>query len=146
MRYTALLVIILVTTISMAQAEEIYKWVDSTGKIHFGDTKPETLKAETIDINIINSIKSVKYESSHINIGKKVIIYTTSRCGYCKKAKRHFKEKGIRYKEMNIENSKNAKRQFEKMKGTGVPIILVGNKRMNGFSKAGFDRLYSRRK
>jgi hypothetical protein len=52
MRYTALLVIILVTTISMAQAEEIYKWVDSTGKIHFGDTKPEILKVEKIDINI----------------------------------------------------------------------------------------------
>jgi glutaredoxin len=104
------------------------------------------LNCGTAVINIINSIKSVKYESSHINIGKKVIIYTTSRCGYCKKAKRHFKEKRIRYKEMNIENSKNAKRQFEKMKGTGVPIILVGNKRMNGFSKAGFDRLYGRRK
>ena len=143
MKYVTLLLIMLFTMISLTQAKEIYKWVDESGKVHFGDRKPETLKVEKIDINIINSVTRVTYKNSTINIGKKVIIYTTNWCGYCKKAKKYFKEKGISYTEMDIERSKKAKIQFEKLGGKGVPVILVGNKSMSGFSEAGFERLYS---
>jgi len=129
---------------SLIQAKEIYKWVDENGKVHFGDRKPEALvKVQEIDIKVINSIESVSYDNSAIDIGKKVIIYTTSWCGYCEKAKKYFKNKGIRYTEMNIEKSRIAKMQFEKLGGKGVPVILVGDKRMSGFSQAGFERIYS---
>jgi glutaredoxin len=144
MKHVTLLLIIIFTLIPLTQAKEIYKWVDENGKVHFGDKKPETLAVESLDINIINTVKSVSYENSSINIGRRVIIYTTNWCGYCKKAKQYFKEKGIRYTEMNIEKSTQAKMQYDKLGGKGVPIILVGDKRMSGFSEAGFDRFYNR--
>jgi len=144
MRYLVLFSIILFSMNSLIQAKEIYKWVDENGKVHFGDRKPEALvKVQEIDIKVINSIESVSYDNSAIDIGKKVIIYTTSWCGYCEKAKKYFKNKGIRYTEMNIEKSRIAKMQFEKLGGKGVPVILVGDKRMSGFSQAGFERIYS---
>jgi len=128
----------------LTQAKNIYKWIDENGKVHFGDRKPEALvEVEEINIKVINSVESVSYETSVIDIGKKVIIYTTSWCGYCKRAKKHFKDKGLRYTEMNIEKSRIAKMQFDKLGGKGVPVILVGDKRMSGFSEAGFERIYS---
>lgn len=32
-----------------ASAEELYRWVDSDGKVHFGDRPPVTAKAESLD-------------------------------------------------------------------------------------------------
>lgn len=78
----------------LLQAEEVYKWVDEYGKIHFGDKKPKGEEVEEVSIKI-NSIKTVTYESSTIDTGKKVIMYSASWCGYCKKAKKYFKNNGI---------------------------------------------------
>ena len=37
---------------------------------------------------------------------------------------------------------KKAKRKYKQLGATGVPVIIVGRKRMNGFSEAGFKRIY----
>ena len=34
------------------------------------------------------------------------------------------------------------KKRYKEMGATGVPVILVGNKRMNGFSEDGFESIY----
>lgn len=125
-----------------APAGQVYKWVDETGRAHFTDRKPEDQDAEKFELKNIQTIKSVSYERSPIDTGKKVVIYTTSTCGYCKKAKAYFEEKGIQYKEMNIEEDGIAQRQYKKLGGKGVPVILVGDKRMNGFSEEGFEKIY----
>lgn len=67
--------------------------------------------------------------------GKKVVIYTTRRCGYCKKAKAWFSRKGIAYTEYDVENSNKGQRDYKELGGHGVPIILVGEQRLNGFSE-----------
>lgn len=142
MKHTSLLLIILFTAILPSHAEQVYKWVDEHGKVHFGDKKPKEQEVEAIDIKIINSIESVTYEDSTIDTGDKVIIYTASWCGYCKKAKKYFKNKGISYTEMDIEKSRIAKMQFKNLGGKGVPMILVGKKKMSGFNEADFARIY----
>ena len=69
-------------------------------------------------------------------------MYSTTWCGVCKKAKRYFKSKKIPFTEYDIEKSEQAAREFKKLRGRGVPVILVGDSRMNGFSVKNFDRLY----
>ncbi len=69
-------------------------------------------------------------------------MFSASWCGYCKKAKAYFKENRIRFTEYDIEKNSKGKRLYTQMGATGVPVILVGNKRMNGFSESGFNRLY----
>ncbi len=69
-------------------------------------------------------------------------MYSTVWCGYCKKARRYFKEKGIPFQEYDTETTQKGREDYKKLNGTGVPIILVGKKRMNGFSPSGFERLY----
>jgi glutaredoxin len=139
-KWTVLLLTVLVLT--DAQAGGIYKWTDEHGKVHFSDKKPAHLESSEVKLKI-NTIKSVSYDRSIFDIGKKVVIYTTSWCGYCEKAKRYFKRKRIKYTEYNIEKNKKAKREYLKMGATGVPVILVGKQRMNGFSEKGFEAIYN---
>jgi len=120
----------------------IYKWVDEQGKVHFGDNKPQHHEAENIQVEI-NSYTNVTYEQSAIDTGNEVSMYSTSRCGYCKKARSYFKSNNIQFTEYNIETDRDAKRRYKQMGATGVPVIFVGNKRMNGFSVSGFNRIYN---
>jgi len=50
--------------------------------------------------------------------------------------------KGIRFTEYDIEKSSKGKRLYKNLGARGVPVILVGKKRMNGFSEAGFEKIY----
>ncbi|MES9853044.1 MAG: glutaredoxin family protein [Candidatus Thiodiazotropha sp. L084R] len=132
--------VVLLLLASTAHAE-IFKWSDEQGKVHFSDKKPTHLESSEVKLKI-NTIKSVSYDKSIFNLGKKVVIYTTSWCSYCEKAKYYFKRKKIKYTEYNIEKSSKGKRQYLKMGATGVPVILVGKRRMNGFSEKGFEEIY----
>ena len=128
---------------------DLYKWVDEKGKIHYGDSPPENVELKKITGNV-SSFTSVTVEPFVFDTNlitrrkqaKGVVMYSTSWCGVCKQAKRYFQRKKIPYTEYDIEKSEKAAREFKKLRGRGVPVILVGDQRMNGFSANNFDRLY----
>ena len=135
-------------TMPAVQAD-LYKWVDKNGKIHYGDNPPEKAKLKKITGNV-SSFKSVTvepfvYNPNNITKRRKsrsVVMYSTSWCGFCKKAARHFRNKKIPFTEYDIEKSAKAAREYKKLKGRGVPVILIGDRRMNGFDAKTFDRIY----
>ena len=121
---------------------EIYKWTDEKGRVHFSDSKQGQQNAETVTIKI-NSYEHVSYGDLSYDSGKKVKLFYADWCGFCKKAKRYFRAKGIPFEVLDIEKSRAAKREFDALGGTGIPLILVGKKRMQGFTEQGFERLYN---
>jgi len=147
---------IILTTIAVqashkdVEAGEIYKWTGADGRTQFSDHPPRHLEVETVDIRINtytgpptisgNELYKTPGESE---ANKKVIIYTTTWCGVCKKAKSYFKTHGIPYQEYDVESSEKGRRDYKKLKGRGVPIILVGNRRMNGFWAENFKKMYN---
>jgi glutaredoxin len=129
---------------SIVSAEEIYKWRDENGKIHFGDrppvtqeSTPVTVKPNVYQAREIEAISGTGYRR------EKVVMYSTKRCGYCKQARQYFKRNAIPYMEYDVETSQKGQRDYKKMGGTGVPIIMLGQRRMNGFSEAGFREFYA---
>jgi glutaredoxin len=70
-----------------------------------------------------------------------VIMYTTARCGACIHAKEYFARKGVRYEERDVEKSDAARAEFGKLGGRGVPLILIGNERMEGFDERRLNEL-----
>jgi len=120
---------------------EIYKWVDAQGNVHFGDRKPEDASAERIEVKV-NTYTHVTYDKSIYDVGRKVVMYSTDWCGYCKKARNYFKKNHIAFTDYDIEKDSEAHKRYKKLGATGVPVILVGNKRMNGFSENSFERIY----
>ena len=73
-----------------------------------------------------------------------VVMYATSWCPYCAKARAYFAKKGIAYTEYDVEKSPSANAEFRRLGGRGVPLILVGREKMRGFSEEGFDALLAR--
>ena len=135
--------------VSPASLAELYKWVDDSGNVHYGDKPPENVELKKITGNVSSfssvSVEPFVYDPNLVTQRKKsrdVVMYSTSWCGVCKKAKRYFESKNIPYIEYDIEKSEKAAREFKKLRGRGVPVILVGDNRMNGFSIKNFDRLY----
>ncbi len=131
----------LLLVIAESSTAEIYKWVDDQGKVHFSDKKPGNQDAERLEVRV-NTYKSVSYNTSIFDTGKNVVMYSASWCGSCKKARKYFQKERIPFTEYDIEKDSKGKRQYKKLGARGVPVILVGKKRMNGFSERGFERLY----
>ncbi|MEP6671580.1 MAG: glutaredoxin domain-containing protein [Chthoniobacter sp.] len=73
--------------------------------------------------------------------GKKVVMYTTSHCPACKAAKQYLAQKGVPYDEIDVETSRDGAQAFQKLGGHGVPLILVGDKKVEGFSAQALDAL-----
>ncbi len=134
---------------SPASIGELYKWTDDQGKVHYGDTPPDNARLEKITGKVSSftsvSLEPLKLEaksSAPQGTAKSVVMYSTSWCGYCKQAARYFRRKGIAFTEYDIEKSAKGARDFRKLGGRGVPVILIGNRRMNGFEQKTFERIY----
>jgi len=137
------LLMILILSLPQQAIAEIYTWTDDAGRVHFTDSPPDKAQSTQIKISPLNTYNSPSADSIK-NIldrptglkGKKakVILYSTTWCGYCKKAKRWFLQNNIPFTEYDTEKSERGRRDYKKMNGRGVPIIKIGTKRLNGFS------------
>jgi glutaredoxin len=63
-----------------------------------------------------------------------VEIYVTSWCGYCSKALSYMKSRGISHVAYDIEKDDDAMKRYRELGGRGVPLIIIGQNRMSGFS------------
>ena|SRR5580765_5973084 len=70
-----------------------------------------------------------------------VKMYATSWCPYCAKARTYFSRRGIAYVEVDIEKSREGRAEYDRLGARGIPVILVGQQRMNGFSEARLSQL-----
>lgn len=73
-----------------------------------------------------------------------IVMYATSWCPYCAKARAYFAESGIAYVEHDVEKSATARAEFKRLGGRAVPLIVVGREKMNGFSEVGFEFMMAR--
>lgn len=147
MRYLLILLPGLLLALQSATAE-IYRWVDENGKVHFGDAPPRNSEAKRVQprVNSYRPVTPSPASSARATPVRapRVVMYSTRWCGYCKQARAYFKDKGIRFSELDIEQSPDARRAYDRLGGSGVPLILVGEQRMSGFSVKRFSRLYER--
>lgn len=168
---SALLIISWIILPSQGVAE-MYKWVDEKGTIHFQDYQPSNLKPSTkIEIltkeqlkfnNYVEGPKESTYKSpyssSAINGEKKatkkikydrnqeIELYSTTWCGYCKKARSFFNERKIEFKEYDVEKDKNASKRHRKLnRRGGVPVAVINGKKIIGFSEASYESALKKR-
>ncbi len=142
-----ILILVFCLFMSATASSEIYKWLDDQGRVQFGDRPPPDRKQDPIELRI-NTYSAPEIVYTPAEPRKKrgraprVVMYSAEWCGVCKRARSYFKSNKIRYKEYDIDKSKEGLAQYRKLNGRGVPIILVGKSRMNGFSAAYFEQLY----
>ena len=125
-----------------ASTEPLYRWVDASGRVHFGDRPPATANARPVQVRV-NTYHSTSVETLNTVFGvaqaNTVVMYSAAWCGVCKRAKAYFAAKHIAYQDFDVETSDKGRRDFKQLGGRGVPIILFAGRRMNGFSPAVFE-------
>ncbi len=81
----------------------------------------------------------------------RVILYSTPWCGFCKKAARHLRQKGVAFTERDIENDRLAAGELARklrqagLSGGGVPVLDIGGTIVIGFDVKRIDRLIEKR-
>lgn len=74
-------------------------------------------------------------------MAKKVKVYSTPTCGYCKMAKAWLKEHKIAFEDINVAEDEQARNEMiEKSGEIGVPQIEIGNKIIVGFDKEALEK------
>jgi glutaredoxin len=70
-----------------------------------------------------------------------VILYTTSWCPYCKKAKEFFKSRNIYFTEYDIEKDRDAAERKKRLDSkSGVPFAIVNGQQIHGYSPSAYER------
>ena len=86
---------------------------------------------------------SIAQPAQALNQEAKVVLYATRWCGYCKKTREFFAANGIAYDERDIEASSSAEEEYRALGGNGVPVVVIGDQVIHGFSPAEMTRALS---
>lgn len=63
-----------------------------------------------------------------------VVLLSASWCGYCRKERADLVRWGIAFNEFDVENDPRGKDAYQVLGGGGVPITLIGQQRVVGYS------------
>jgi glutaredoxin-like YruB-family protein len=150
-----LLALLLMVTYAWA---DMYRWVDEKGVITFKDYPPpvskKRKKVKVYSDSNFDPAPPRQSASTPATRGNKrseskpsqptpsrderfngtVEIYVTEWCGYCKKAIAYMKSRNIPFVVYDIEKDSSAKQRHADLGGRGVPLIIIGNNKMSGFS------------
>ena len=76
----------------------------------------------------------------------KVVLFSTSTCSWCRRAKRYFREQRVPFKEVDVELDPDAAKDIARKTGqTGVPVIKIGGSWIVGFDKERIDKELARK-
>ena len=156
-RRSAVFVITLALAMSTS-ADTVYKAVGPDGEITYSDKPPaDRARTNTLEFRNLPSsplpaevlrFREQLEKSAHGRISAAraprtgdVALFTAVWCGHCKRAKAHLATAQINYIESDIENV-DGMRAFIAAGGSGgVPLLVAGERRVQGYSAPAYDRL-----
>jgi glutaredoxin len=130
-----------------AAGADIYRWTDAEGRIHYSDKPPADRKTKQVRIPLQSisgpaTVTPAQAPAGGVTTARQPVqIFTTAWCGYCRKAKAQLAARGVPYREVDVEESDSGRREFAALRGRGVPVILVGSQRMDGYDANGLDAM-----
>lgn len=73
---------------------------------------------------------------------KKVVVYSTPTCPYCKRVKDYLTQKKIAFADVDVSTDREkAKEMIQKSKQMGVPVVIIDSEVVVGFNQAKLDSL-----
>lgn len=116
----------------------IYRWVDAGGRIVYSDSPPKQggAKSVRLETNVVAPTAPPEPKAAAVQ-GDRVKLYTTTWCGYCKKARAYLRSRNIPFDDIDVETTDRGRREYREMGGNGVPVIFVGERRMDGYDQGG---------
>ena len=126
-------IFLFITTNSIAQP---LSYIDSDGRTHYVDSiekVPGKYKNQSLSRGSpppINKTKNIfgsneTTSSSKNNSKPQVDIYITSWCPYCRELEKFLVENKVAFKKHDIEKNSNARREYAKLGGGGIPVMTI---------------------
>ncbi len=76
---------------------------------------------------------------------KKVVVYSTPTCPFCKRTKDYLSQKEIPYDDINVATDKEKAKEMIQISGQmGVPVIVIDGQIVVGFNQAKIDELLTK--
>jgi glutaredoxin-like YruB-family protein len=74
----------------------------------------------------------------------RVIVFSTPACSFCNMAKQYFRQKGIKFKDVDVSRDPTAARDMVRRSGQqGVPVIDIGGRIVIGFDRVKIENYLS---
>ena len=132
-----------------ANAGGQYKYIDERGQVRLAarlEDIPERQRQTASQLQTATAQKRPRARGSdddRASGSAEVTIFTTSSCPYCRAAIAHFEKMGIDYVNRDVEADEEAQAEYLELTGgrRGVPVIVVGDAWIQGWSRPEFDRL-----
>jgi glutaredoxin len=121
-----------------AAQNQVYKWKDAHGQVHYGDTPPPQ-GAQVLDTSARAPIDpALPYELARAVRLYPVTLYTTAHCDACDQGRKLLRARGIPFTEKTVDTPED---QQELRRLTGkheLPLLVVGSRQLVGFQAAGW--------
>ena len=143
-RVTRGLLALSLTLATAASAQEIFRWVDKDGKVHYGDSLPPPVEVKSSQTKKLGDSvieqEAVPYGVSTAMKNNPVTLYANN-CGEgCTNAKALLAKRGIPFTEKNPETDAVAAAALKALVGAlRVPTIAIGANNLQGFEEEGWN-------
>lgn len=139
---------------SLQAGSSYYQYVDESGRVRFAaslDEVPERQRSTAGHITVTPPTASRRPAAREREeraeedrtTNAEVVLYTTESCPYCRKAIAYLDRIGQDYVNKNVEADEDARSEYLELTNgrPGVPVIVVGDKWMQGWNQQALDRM-----
>ena len=63
----------------------------------------------------------------------RITLYGTRGCAHCRRLREWLQARDLAFRELDVERDRRAAREFQRLGARGVPVLLVGDRRIDGF-------------
>ena len=129
---------LLVLAIGSVQAGGLYRWVDKSGNVHYGDEAPTTegVKVEEKKISVPSAADNadLPYETRRAQQNFPVTLYVASNCKEpCQQARDFLNKRSIPFTEKSLVTKEEID-SFRKQSGSDTsPTLSIGKNYLQGF-------------
>ena len=120
-----------------AAADELYRWVDQAGKMHYSDIPAVGITGiKIINLNSApaNDEAGLSYETRRAKQNFPVTLYVATNCGdICQEARNLLLKRGVPFDEKNLTTQAEFVAFKELSNSDGVPTLVVGRNWVKGF-------------
>jgi glutaredoxin len=135
----SLIIMFALLSLQPAHADDLYRWVDKQGKVHYGDIPEE--EADRLNLNVYGTPSASAVEDASLPYATRrakenfpVTMYVTEYCGdLCKRAHDFLSKRHVPFTEKMLKTQAEID-AFEKLSGSNdIPTLSVGKDWLKGF-------------
>lgn len=146
-----------VMLLSTAHGQQLYKSVGPDGRVVYSDRQPtqgrleKTIKYEeqpssnlaTQSVSYVEQLRRLRASAPKVAVAPDaIVLYSAAWCRYCDQAKAFLARRNIPYRKVDIDTPEGLAAFAGAGGGKGVPLLVRGATRLQGFSLASYESVF----